>query len=208
MKPRSAFAWVPVKSLVAYRIATRLDPFLRRHLVQVIGDVFRPDGGNRVRHQRDVGIVLGEERAAGARHVEQEHLVFLRDRHRDRGQHRAGIRDQQVHVVLGDELVVQRGGRRGAALVVVGDQLDRDLLVVGLHVHPALGVHEIDPELQRIEHRHGDAGERAGAGIERTDLDRGRCGRRLCGAAQQRGQQPQRRQQSLELHGQSSPVGS
>ncbi len=86
----------------------------------------RPDRRHRVGHQRDIGIVIGEERGAGAGDVEQELLVLLGDRHADRCQDRAGIGDQQIDVILRDQLVVQRRGGGGAALVVIGDQLDRD----------------------------------------------------------------------------------
>ena len=133
----------------------------------------RPDGRNRVGHQRDIGVVVGEERGAGAGHVEQELLVLLGDRHADGGQHRTGIGDQQIDVVLGDELVVQRGGGGGAALVVIGDQLDGDLLAERFHLGPACGVDLVHPQLERVEHRHGDAGVGTGAGIERADLDLG-----------------------------------
>ena len=139
-----------------------------------IGDRLRPDRRDRIGHQRDVGIVLGEEARAGAGLVEQEHLVVARDRHGRRRQHRAGIGDQQVDLVLGDELVVERRGGRGVALVVIGDELDRDLLVERLDVDAALGVLLVDPEFQRAVHRHRDRGEASGRRIERADLDLGR----------------------------------
>ncbi len=143
-----------------------------------VGDVFRPDGGHRVGHQHDVGIVLAKERRAGAGLVDQQHLVLARDRHRHRGQRRTRVGHQDVDLVLGDELVVERRRGRGVALVVVGDEFDRDLLVVGLDEHAALGVLLVDPELQALVHRHRDRGESAGGRVERADLDFcGRAGR-------------------------------
>ena len=103
-----------------------LDAEARPIMRDEVGDRLRPDGRDRIGHQRDVGIVLGEEAGAGAGLVEQEHLVVARDRDRRRRQHRAGIGDQEVDLVLRDELVVERGGGRGVALVVIGDELDRE----------------------------------------------------------------------------------
>ena len=123
-----------------------------------IGDRLGPNGRDRVSHQRDVGIVLGEEARAGAGLVEQEHLVVARDRNRGRRQHRAGIGDQEVDLVLGDELVIERGRGRGVALVVIGDELDRDFLVERLHIDAAVGVLLLDPELERAVNRHRDRG--------------------------------------------------
>src|SRR6202165_4679311 len=118
----------------------------------------RPDGRDRVRHQRDIGIVLGEKAGAGSGLVEQEHLVIARDRHRGRGQHRAGVRDQEIDLILRNELVVERGSSRGVALIVVGDKLDRDFLVKRLHVDSDVGILLVDPEFQRAVNRHRNRG--------------------------------------------------
>ncbi len=56
------------------------------------------------------------------------------------------------------------------------------LLAEGLHLGAALGVDLIDPKLERVEHRHRDAGIGAGAGVQRADLDLGRGG--LCALAE------------------------
>jgi hypothetical protein len=140
-------------------------------LGQKVRDRLRPNGRDRVRHQRDVRIVLGEEAAAGAGLVEQEHLVVAGDGHRRRGQHRAGIGHEQIDLVLGDELIVERRGGRGVALVVIGDQLDRDFLVERLHVDAALGVFLLNPEFQSGMNRHRDRGIAAGRSVERSELD-------------------------------------
>ena len=142
-----------------------------------------PHGRNRIGHQRDVGIVLGEEAGAGAGLVEQEHLAVARDRHRRRRQHRTGIGDQKVHLVLRDELIIEGGSRRGIALVVIGDELDRDFLVERLHIGAAVGILLIDPELERAENRHRDRRIAPRRGVESADLDFGRRigGKGLCG---------------------------
>ena len=100
--------------------------------------------------------------------------MVARDRHGRRGQHRTGIGDQQIDLILGDQLIIQRGRGRGVALVVIGDELDRDLLVERLHIDAALGIFLLDPELQRAVDRHRNRGEAPGRRIERADLDFGR----------------------------------
>ncbi len=78
--------------------------------------------------------------------------MVVRDGDGRRGQHRARVGDQDVDLVLGDELVVERRGSRRVALVVVGHQLDRDFLVEGLYIDAALGVLLLDPDLERAVH--------------------------------------------------------
>ena len=138
-----------------------LDAEARAVMRDEVGDRLRPDRRDRIGHQRDIGIVLGEEAGAGAGLVEQEHLVVARDRHRRRGQHRTGIGDQQIDLVLGDQLIVERGGGRGVALVVIGDKLDGNLLVERLHVDAAIGIFLVGPELQRAVNRHRNRGDSA-----------------------------------------------
>jgi len=99
---------------------------------------------------------VGADEKTGAGLVEQEHLVVARDSHRRRRQHRAGISDEKVDLVLGNELVVERRRGRGVALIVIGDELDRDLLVERLDVNAALGVLLVGPEFQRAVHGHRD----------------------------------------------------
>ncbi len=123
-----------------------------------IGDGLGPDGRDRVGHQRDVGIVLGKEAGAGSGLVEQEHLAVARDRHRGRRQHRAGVRDQEIDLVLRDQLVVERGCGRGVALIVVGDKLDGNFLVERLHVDAAISIFLVNPKLERTVHRHRNRG--------------------------------------------------
>ena len=139
-----------------------LDAERRSVMGDEVRDRLRPDGRDRIGHQRDIGIVLGEEAGAGAGLVEQEHLVVARDRHGRRGQHRAGIGDQQIDLVLGDELIVERRGGRGVALVVIGDELDRNLLVECLHIDAAIGVFLLDPEFERTMDRHRNRGKTPG----------------------------------------------
>jgi hypothetical protein len=69
-----------------------------------------------------------------------------------------GIRDQDIDLVLRDQLIVERRGGRGVALVVIGDELDRDFLVVGLHVNAAFGILLLDPKLQSVVNGHRDRG--------------------------------------------------
>ena len=85
-----------------------LDPETRTVMRNEIRNRLRPDRRNRVRHQRDVGIVLGKKAGAGSGLVEQKNLAVARDRHRGRGQHRTGIRDQEIDLVLCDQLIVER----------------------------------------------------------------------------------------------------
>ena len=99
--------------------------------------------------------------------------MVARDRNGRRGEHRAGIGDQKVNLVLGDELVIERRGGRRVALVVIGDELDRKLLVEGFHIDAALGVLLLRPELERAIDRHGDRGVTARGSIERADLEFG-----------------------------------
>ena len=150
-----------------------LDAGLDAVIVQEVGDVFRPDRRNRIGDQRDIGIV-DEEAGAGSGGIEQEHLVFLGDRHCDGGEHRAAVGDQHVHFVLRDKLVVQRRRSGGAALIVVADELERDLLVECLHVGAPRRVGLVHPHLQRGMNRHRNARIGTGTGIERADLDFGR----------------------------------
>ncbi len=128
----------------------------------IVGDEvrnrLRPNGRDRIRHQRDIGIVLGEKAGTGSGLVEQEHLVVARDRDCGRGQHRTGVRDQQIDFVLRDELIVERGSGSGVALIVVGDKLNRDFLVERLHVNPALGIFLVDPEFESAVNRHRNRG--------------------------------------------------
>jgi hypothetical protein len=91
-----------------------------------------------------------EKGGAGAGLVDQEHFVVAGDRHRDRGEHRSGIRDQDVDLVLGNELIVERGRGRGVALIVIGDELERNFLVEGFDVGAAFRVLLIDPELEPV----------------------------------------------------------
>ena len=134
------------------------DPKAHTILGEEIGDRLRPDGRDRVGHQRDIGIIPGKEAGPGSGLVEQEHLVIARDRHRRRGQYRAGIGYQEIDLVLRDKLIVQRRCGRGVALIVVGDKLDRDLLVERLHIGPALGIFLVGPEFKRAENRHRNRG--------------------------------------------------
>ena len=132
-------------------------------------------------------ILVGRDREGegGARAglIEQEHLSVARDRHRHRGEHRAGIGDEKIDLVLRDQLIVERRGRRRVALVVVGDELDRQLLVIGFDIHAAFGVLLVDPQLEPVMHGHGNRGITARRRIERSDLDLGWCFLRLqrCG---------------------------
>ena len=151
------------------RLMPSLTPSVVRKSAMYFGQIER----HRVGHQHDIRIVLGEKRCAGAGLVDQQHLVLARDRHCHRGQRRTRVRHQDVDLVLRDELVVERRRGRCVALVVVGDEFDRNLLVVGFDEHAALGVLLVDPELQALMHRHRDRGESAGGRIERADLDFG-----------------------------------
>src|SRR4029077_8093467 len=105
-----------------------LDSQARPVVGNEISHWFRPDGGDRIGHQRDIWVVLGEEAGAGSGLVEQKHLVVARNRHRRRGQYRTGIGNQEVDLVLGDKLVIERRSGRGIALIIVSDELDRELL--------------------------------------------------------------------------------
>jgi hypothetical protein len=88
----------------------------------VFGNVAAGIGPERPR--REVRVVLGEARNA-ERVVDQDLVVALRHAHR--GQDRAGgIRThQQVDLVDGDELLVERSREVGLRLVVLDDPLDR-----------------------------------------------------------------------------------
>lgn len=80
--------------------------------------------------------------------LNQQHLVIVRQWHSDSSQHRARIRNQDVNFVLGDQLVVQRTCGRRIALVIAGNQFDRDFFVEGFDENATAGILLFNPELQ------------------------------------------------------------
>jgi hypothetical protein len=80
--------------------------------------------------------------------------------------------DAKQELELGAAVLQVAGGSRlRAALIVIGDELEGDLAVKRFDVDAALRVLLVDPQLQPVMHRHGDAGEAARGCIERAELD-------------------------------------
>ena len=175
MNLRTAVAWVPVKVVGGVEDGDALDAESGSVVNEEIRQRFGPDAGDRIGHQRNVGVVGRKERRAGTGLIKQEHLVIAGDRHRHRGEHRSRIGSENVDLVLGDELIVERGRGGGAALIVIGNELEGNLFVECFHVGAAAGVHLIDPKLQTVVDGQGNAGIAAGGGIERSELDFRRC---------------------------------
>ena len=114
--------WTDGNLLVTTAIGLRRLRRRGERVEQRVGERRRRVGAERPR--RKVHVVLGEAR--DAERVVDEHLVVaLRDAHRR--QDRAGrVRPhQQVDLVDGDELLVERAREVGLRLVVLDDPLDR-----------------------------------------------------------------------------------
>ena len=77
-------------------------------------------------------------------------------------------------MILGDKLIVKCRCRGGGALVVIGDNLHRNLLIIGFHEDAAVSVHFLGPVLQPSYWPFGADGEITSAGVERSNLDHGR----------------------------------
>ena len=156
--------------------------FILREHVEI---VLRPGPGVE-RHAGDVlEAALVDLRRRDVRHHARDFVLLehLRDREAVRRPVRA---DEQIDVVDGRELLVEADRGRGDALIVVVDELDRQLLVARADEHAA-GLVEL--ALEHLRHlvpaageRRVDAGDRNGRAeddraIARVELRRGGRGR-------------------------------